>query len=208
MFASAGGKNGGQFYTPSWVARLLVEMLAPYKSGINDSACGSGGMFVQFVKFVETHSGTAPCTQHVIILRCPSGLNPAFVRKEIHRVAQVLVAASSDIYFVDLPGLAAHRCHASPALQALRVFAECAIAADFAEQTRPKLRSGPWQRPEKVAVGMTRKKGLDALGIDIQLALEHSELLATRYGQEALSGNKGGIAFPLPGFSKAVVRFS
>src|SRR3569833_2711169 len=30
QFASAEGKKGGQFYTPSHVVRVLVEMLAPY----------------------------------------------------------------------------------------------------------------------------------------------------------------------------------
>lgn len=57
MFASAEGKNGGQFYTPSCVVRLLVEMLAPYKGRIYDPCCGSGGMFVQSEKFVEVHGG-------------------------------------------------------------------------------------------------------------------------------------------------------
>lgn len=57
MFASAEGKNGGQFYTPSCVVRCLVEMLAPYKGRIYDPACGSGGMFVQSEKFVESHGG-------------------------------------------------------------------------------------------------------------------------------------------------------
>ncbi len=57
QFASAEGKNGGQFYTPSCVVRLLVEMLAPYKGRIYDPCCGSGGMFVQSEKFVETHGG-------------------------------------------------------------------------------------------------------------------------------------------------------
>ncbi len=56
-FASAEGKNGGQFYTPSCVVRCLVEMLAPYKGRIYDPACGSGGMFVQSEKFVESHGG-------------------------------------------------------------------------------------------------------------------------------------------------------
>src|SRR3954454_23328560 len=51
-FASAEGKNGGQFYTPSCVVRLLVEMLAPHaNSRIYDPCCGSGGMFVQSEKF-------------------------------------------------------------------------------------------------------------------------------------------------------------
>ena len=57
QFASAEGKNGGQFYTPSCIVRLLVEMLAPYKGRICDPCCGSGGMFVQSEKFVEAHGG-------------------------------------------------------------------------------------------------------------------------------------------------------
>ena len=57
MFASAEGKKGGQFYTPSWVVRVLVEMLAPYKGRVYDPCCGSGGMFVQSEKFIEAHSG-------------------------------------------------------------------------------------------------------------------------------------------------------
>ena len=46
-FASAEGKSGGQFYTPSHVVRVLVEVLAPYKGRVYDPCCGSGGMFVQ-----------------------------------------------------------------------------------------------------------------------------------------------------------------
>ena len=57
QFASDEGKNGGQFYTPSCVVRTIVEMLAPYKGRIYDPACGSGGMFVQSEKFVESHGG-------------------------------------------------------------------------------------------------------------------------------------------------------
>jgi len=56
-FASAEGKNGGQFYTPSCVVRCLVEMLGPYKGRIYDPCCGSSGMFVQSEKFVESHGG-------------------------------------------------------------------------------------------------------------------------------------------------------
>ena len=57
QFASAEGKNGGQFYTPACVVRTLVEMLAPYKGRVYDPACGSGGMFVQSEKFVLEHGG-------------------------------------------------------------------------------------------------------------------------------------------------------
>jgi type I restriction enzyme M protein len=54
-FASAEGKSGGQFYTPSHVVRVLVEMLAPYKGRVYDPCCGSGGMFVQSEKFIHAH---------------------------------------------------------------------------------------------------------------------------------------------------------
>ena len=57
MFASAEGKKGGQFYTPSWVVRVLVEALSPYKGRVYDPCCGSGGMFVSSEKFIEAHSG-------------------------------------------------------------------------------------------------------------------------------------------------------
>ncbi|HWB15770.1 MAG TPA: class I SAM-dependent DNA methyltransferase, partial [Vicinamibacterales bacterium] len=57
QFASAEGKKGGQFYTPSHVVRVLVEMLAPYKGRVYDPCCGSGGMFVQSEEFVVAHGG-------------------------------------------------------------------------------------------------------------------------------------------------------
>lgn len=57
QFASAEGKRGGQFYTPQSVVQVLVTMLAPYKGRVYDPCCGSGGMFVQGEKFVETHGG-------------------------------------------------------------------------------------------------------------------------------------------------------
>lgn len=57
MFAGAEGKNGGQFYTPQSVVRVLVSMLAPYKGRVFDPCCGSGGMFVQSEKFTEAHGG-------------------------------------------------------------------------------------------------------------------------------------------------------
>lgn len=56
-FALAEGKKGGQFYTPSSVVKLLVEMLEPYKGRIFDPCCGSGGMFVHSEKFVLAHQG-------------------------------------------------------------------------------------------------------------------------------------------------------
>jgi type I restriction enzyme M protein len=56
QFALSEGKKGGQFYTPSCVVRLLVEMLEPYEGRVFDPCCGSGGMFVQSEKFINSHS--------------------------------------------------------------------------------------------------------------------------------------------------------
>jgi type I restriction enzyme M protein len=55
-FARAEGKRGGEFFTPPSVVRTLVEVLEPTKGRIYDPACGSGGMFVQAEKFLESHN--------------------------------------------------------------------------------------------------------------------------------------------------------
>lgn len=57
QFANAEGKKGGQFYTPASIVRVMVEVLAPHKGKVYDPCCGSGGMFVQSEKFVESHGG-------------------------------------------------------------------------------------------------------------------------------------------------------
>ena len=56
-FAMAEGSGAGQFFTPGSVVRLLVEMIEPLKGRIMDLACGSGGMFVQSLKFAQAHGG-------------------------------------------------------------------------------------------------------------------------------------------------------
>lgn len=56
-FAEQEGKLAGEFYTPSCVVRTLVSVLQPYHGRVYDPCCGSGGMFVQSAKFVESHSG-------------------------------------------------------------------------------------------------------------------------------------------------------
>ena len=55
-FASAEGKRGGEFYTARCVVRLLVEMLEPYQGRVYDPCCGSAGMFVQSMDFVNAHA--------------------------------------------------------------------------------------------------------------------------------------------------------
>ncbi len=57
-FALAEGKGKGEFYTPKSIVNLIAEMIEPYKGIIYDPACGSGGMFVQSIKFTEAHNGS------------------------------------------------------------------------------------------------------------------------------------------------------
>jgi type I restriction enzyme M protein len=56
-FALAEGKGKGEFYTPKSIVNLIAEMIEPYRGIIYDPACGSGGMFVQSIKFIENHHG-------------------------------------------------------------------------------------------------------------------------------------------------------
>ena len=56
-FAASEGKGGGEFYTPKCVVNLIAEMIEPYKGKIYDPCCGSGGMFVQSIKFIQSHNG-------------------------------------------------------------------------------------------------------------------------------------------------------
>lgn len=56
-FAIKEGKGKGEFYTPKTIVNLIAEMIEPYEGIIYDPCCGSGGMFVQSMKFVKNHHG-------------------------------------------------------------------------------------------------------------------------------------------------------
>ena len=60
QFARTEGSKGGEFYTPSSIVRLLVEVIEPFHGRILDPACGSGGMFVQSARFVAEHQRKPP----------------------------------------------------------------------------------------------------------------------------------------------------
>ena len=55
QFAFSEGQKAGEFFTPTSIVRLIVEILEPFHGKIYDPACGSGGMFVQSAHFVERH---------------------------------------------------------------------------------------------------------------------------------------------------------
>jgi len=61
-FAMSEGQKGGEFYTPTSLVRLIVEILEPYHGRIYDPACGSGGMFIQSARFVEAHRANRTLT--------------------------------------------------------------------------------------------------------------------------------------------------
>jgi type I restriction enzyme M protein len=63
-FAMAEGQGGGEFYTPTSIVRLLVEILEPFQGRVLDPACGSGGMFVQSARFVAEHRKTNALSIH------------------------------------------------------------------------------------------------------------------------------------------------
>lgn len=54
-FAMKEGQKGGEFFTPTSIVKLIVEVIEPFHGTIYDPACGSGGMFVQSAAFVEHH---------------------------------------------------------------------------------------------------------------------------------------------------------
>lgn len=61
-FAMSEGQKGGEFFTPTAIVRLIVEVIEPFAGRIFDPACGSGGMFVQSARFVEEHRRSPSAT--------------------------------------------------------------------------------------------------------------------------------------------------
>lgn len=57
-FAMAEGRRGGEFFTPTSIVKLIVDIIEPFHGRILDPACGSGGMFVQSARFVGNHQRT------------------------------------------------------------------------------------------------------------------------------------------------------
>lgn len=55
-FASAFMQKGGEYFTPSSIVKLIVEVIEPFHGRILDPACGSGGMFVHSAEFVKRHN--------------------------------------------------------------------------------------------------------------------------------------------------------
>ena len=57
-YAVASSKEDGEFYTPACLVEFISELIEPFSGRVYDPCCGSGGMFVQSMKFVEQHNGS------------------------------------------------------------------------------------------------------------------------------------------------------
>lgn len=101
-FAEQEGRNAGEFYTPSCIVKTLVEILEPYKGRVYDPCCGSGGMFVQSGKFVESHQGNI---QDIAIYgqeANPTTWKMCQMNLAIRGIEGDLGSAAADTFFNDL----------------------------------------------------------------------------------------------------------
>ncbi|MER9233981.1 type I restriction-modification system subunit M [Mesorhizobium sp. M0622] len=107
-FAMQEMQKGGEFYTPSSIVRLIVEIIEPYRGRILDPACGSGGMFVHSADFVRSHQA-APEKELSIygIEKVSETLRLAKMNLAVHGLAGTIMDANAyyDEPFADLGGV-------------------------------------------------------------------------------------------------------
>jgi len=72
-FAMSESQKGGEFFTPTAVVKLIVEVIEPFHGRIFDPACGSGGMFVQSAALVEKRKKTNPNNEISIYVQEKTG---------------------------------------------------------------------------------------------------------------------------------------
>lgn len=64
-FAMTGAQEGGEFFTPPSLVRMIVNVIEPDHGLVLDPACGSAGMFVQSGHFIESR-GQDPLDSGVV----------------------------------------------------------------------------------------------------------------------------------------------
>ncbi|BAU56095.1 type I restriction-modification system subunit M [Mucilaginibacter gotjawali] len=79
-FALAEGQGGGEFFTPTSVVKLMVEIIEPYRGKILDPACGSGGMFVQSSYFIDRRKEELHDTDNKDLFVCGVERTPETVK--------------------------------------------------------------------------------------------------------------------------------
>lgn len=98
-FARSEGAKGGEFFTPSSIVKLLVEVIEPYNGKIFDPACGSGGMFVQSANFVKSHSQNKTQIMNEVALygheKVSSNIRTAKMNLAIHGLSGKIAEANS-----------------------------------------------------------------------------------------------------------------
>ncbi len=115
QFAATEGKKGGEFYTPQCVVNLIAEMIEPHKGKIYDPCCGSGGMFVQSLKFVESHQGNQKDISIYGQENIAATYKLAKMNLAIRGIASNLGDTPSDTFFKDQhPDLKANYIMANP----------------------------------------------------------------------------------------------
>src|SRR5437867_11797586 len=78
-FARTEGQKGGEFFTPSSIVRLIVQILEPYHGRVLDPACGSGGMFCKARASCTSIERTHRQNSHFTVRNAsaPPSLSPA-----------------------------------------------------------------------------------------------------------------------------------
>jgi type I restriction enzyme M protein len=98
-FAMTEGHRGGEFFTPTSIVKLIVDIIEPFEGRILDPACGSGGMFVQSARFVEQHQGN---TNEISIFgqeRVEATIRLAKMNLAVHGLSGLIVP--SNTYYED-----------------------------------------------------------------------------------------------------------
>lgn len=101
-FAEQAGKSAGEFYTPPCIVQLLIEALRPFKGRIYDPSCGSGGMFVQSARFVESRAGNSSSLSVYGQELNPATRRMALMNLAVHGINANLGASNADTLRKDL----------------------------------------------------------------------------------------------------------
>ena len=101
-FASKDGQKGGEFYTPECLVKTMVEIIEPYKGRVYDPCCGSGGMFVQSLKFIQNHQGNFRDLTIIGQEKNPTTLRLAKMNLAIRSIEANLGKFAADTFTEDL----------------------------------------------------------------------------------------------------------
>ncbi len=104
VFAIDSGTSNekGEYYTPSSIVQLIAELIEPYEGVVYDPCCGSAGMFVSSIKFVERHNGNRSKISIVGQERIPDTWRLAKMNLAIRGIAHNLGERNESTFAEDL----------------------------------------------------------------------------------------------------------